>query len=322
MYGYDSLKSQILLSEGEVECPVKNCSIRVPRQRRVFRKEDKFKCPTHNIYLSASTFEYETEFENLLWNDSKEREYFKQIKKIKRESRIVRENSEDAVSYNVIRYLKRNDLINPFLSKLESSDIKDSELILWSYSEKENGHYSLLNRARVEFGETISRGSEPDIIVQTNKTLFFIEAKVLALNETKPSNLNSTKKYLTGGNEWYQKVFRQDYHTVAIAQEKYELLRFWLLGTWMATQIGLNFSLISLVLDKREQDIETSFNKLIVSDNINRFFRISWEDIYKFIVDNKISSEDFITIINYYQNKCLGYNENQNLIKAFSTQRS
>lgn len=318
MYGYKSLKPQINLSETEVECPVNNCSVKVQRQQKVFKKEIPFKCLTHNIYISPSTFEYETEFENLLWNDYADKEYFAQIKKVKRESRIARENSEDAVSFNVFRYLQKNDLLNSFLSTFSKAAINRSELILWSYSEKEMGTYSLLNRARTEFGEAINRGSEPDVIILTDKILFFIEAKVLALNETSPCDPENTKKYLTGGNNWFEKVFRNDYKTIAVEEEKYELLRFWLLGTWMANQTGLNFSLISLVLENRELEIEKDFDKMIIEDENKQFSRMTWEDIYRFVVSNRIESKDFSIIIDYYNNKCLGYNSNQYLIKAFS----
>lgn len=224
MYGFDSLKSQIILSEDEVECPVKNCTTKVKRQRKVFKKEPQFKCPNHQIYISPSTFEYETEYGNLLWTDEYDKKYLEEIKTVKRESRIARENSEDAVSFNVFRYLQKNNLLDLILSNLCKDKVANSELILWSYSEKEKGTYSLLNLARTEFGEAINRGSEPDIIIQTNKTLFFIEAKVLAFNATKPSDPENKKKYLTGGNNWFDKVFKFNYNSIAIEQEKYELL--------------------------------------------------------------------------------------------------
>ncbi|GAB6283462.1 MAG: hypothetical protein STSR0008_22300 [Ignavibacterium sp.] len=200
MYGYDSLKSQIILSENEVECPVKDCTNKVQRQRKGFREEPQFKCPTHKIYISPSTFEYETEYENLLWTDKLDKKYLKEIKTVKRESRIAHENSEDAVSFNVFRYLQKNNLLDLFLNSFSKVKIANSELIFWSYSEKEKGTYSLLNSARTEFGEAINSGSEPDIIIQSDKVLFFIEAKILAFNETKPSDSENNKKYLTGGN--------------------------------------------------------------------------------------------------------------------------
>ncbi|KAF0146935.1 MAG: hypothetical protein FD143_3165 [Ignavibacteria bacterium] len=86
----------------------------------------------------------------------------------------------------------------------------------------------------------------------------------------------------------------------------------------MAHKIGLRFSLVSLVLGHRESEIEEVFDKMIVEDEEKQFVRISWEDIYQFIVTNKIDSKEYFLITDYYKNKCLGYNSNQSLIKAFA----
>ena len=69
MLGIKELKENIKITDTTVECPVKGCNQRVARQRDRFRKEDKFKCPNHNIYISPSTFEYSSKQDNLLWKD-------------------------------------------------------------------------------------------------------------------------------------------------------------------------------------------------------------------------------------------------------------
>lgn len=66
---YEDLKPSILIRENLVECPVRGCSISVPRQRRVFRREKQFQCPAHGIYISPTTFEYEHEKDNLICKD-------------------------------------------------------------------------------------------------------------------------------------------------------------------------------------------------------------------------------------------------------------
>ena len=113
-------------------------------------------------------------------NSNDVRVYFDEIKKVKRESRIARDNSEDALTWNVMRFLDRQGFLTYFLSQLSNKEIKEVELILWSYSPKENSDWSLLNDARKEFGETVARGSEPDIIIRTDKVLYFLEAKLTA----------------------------------------------------------------------------------------------------------------------------------------------
>ena len=162
-----------------------------------------------------------------------------------------------------------------------------------------------MNKAREEFGEKIKEGSEPDIIIKTDKTLFFIEAKLTAGNETDPSNIGNSKNYQTGGNNWFSEVMNSDYKTVAIDEKKYELLRFWLLGTWIAKQQDLDFYLINLVLSEREVDIETIFKTHIKENQRRKFLRTTWETIYEYISKNP--SKNTVSMMSYFKNKTLGY---------------
>lgn len=283
MLGINDLKDKIVITENKVECPVKGCYEFVERQRNVFRREKKFQCPRHKIYISPSTFEYETEQDNLLLFDNADKDLFAQIKKVKRESRIARDNSEDALTWNVFRFLEKQEMIPNLLSHLPSLKSNEAELILWSYSPEERTSWDLLNKAMIEFGETIARGSEPDVIIRTENALYFIEAKLTATNKTKPSNPTDRKKYETGGNNLFQKVFSTDFETIAIKEEKYELMRFWLLGNWIAKQLNFDFYLVNLVLSEREKDIECSFRAHIIDDQNEHFMRLTWEDIYAII---------------------------------------
>jgi len=322
MYGINDLKQHITITDGHVECPVKECAERVERQRHHFRREEKFKCPVHNIYISPSTFEYETEFDNLLWTDDSDKDRFRRIKQVKRESRIARENSEDAVTWNVFRYLERNDLLSGYLTSLTGEQQGSAELILWSYSPRQDGSFDLLDRARKEFGELPNRGSEPDIIVLTDKALFFIEAKVLATNDTSGDgdtlqrHLTEPKRYVSGGGNWYNNVSTSDHATV-IVHQKYELMRFWLLGTWMAERLNMPFFLINLVMQEREINIEREFGRHIEQNDMRVFKRIYWENIYDYVIMSGISNKEADTFKEYFKNKALGYNSDREIIKAF-----
>lgn len=330
MYGITNLKPHLNIDATTVECPVAGCTHKVDRQRNSFKKEARFQCPEHRIFISPSTFEYEKEEENLLWTDDSDMELFSAIKTVKRESRIARENSEDAVTWNVFRYLERQNLLPSFLNDYFSTSINTAEMILWSFSRQEyysaNGQkytgWSELNSARLAFGETIARGSEPDIIINTDKALIFIEAKVTSGNDTSGSGENYDRHmkvpngYTTGANGWYDQVFRSNYQTVVEAQ-KYELLRFWLLGTWMAKQMNKKFVLANLVLGDKEKSIEEEFGRHIRQGEAGFFKRISWEDIYQFVVKSGVSNSDTDKMLHYFRNKTLGYDGKGNLIKAF-----
>jgi len=318
MLGVKELKGSIKITETTVECPVRGCSEKVERQREVFRPEKKFKCPKHNIYISPSTLEYQSELDNLLWKDEADLDLFKKMKTVKRESRIARERSEDAVTWNVFRFLERNNLVETILGSIIGVTLKSSQVIYWSYSQRENFSWSELNKARTEFGEEIKRSSEPDIIIKTNNTLFFIEAKLTSGKETVPSDMSNSKRYEIGGDTWFSKVFNSDYRTIAIVEKKYELLRFWLLGTWVAKQQDLNFCLVNLVLSKRDIDIEPTFKRYICENQKMKFIRITWEDIYQQILNSGSPGRDRDKMIEYFRNKTIGYDSNGELKKAFS----
>ena len=318
MLGRKDLKPSIVVTDKTVECPVQGCVEKVARQRLKFRRDEKFKCPQHNIYISPSTFEYQQETDNLLWIDHSDLNLLNQIKDVKRESRMVRDNSEDAVSWNVFRFLERNQLIESVLSSLIRFPLNSPEIIYWSYNQQEQSSWWELNKARIEFGERIARGSEPDIIIRTQKALLFIEAKVTATNETVPSDKTNSKRYETGGNNWFSEVFQSDYKTIAIDNQKYELLRFWLLGTWLANQLNLDFYLLNLVLAEREKNIELIFRRHIQEKQGRRFMRITWEDIYHQMLNSDFPETDKAKMINYFRNKTIGYNSDRRLQRAFS----
>ena len=69
MYSFKELKIGLKSLETSVECPVKDCDTKVERQKKEFKREDKFLCKKHNIYISPSTFEYVNYQDNLLWKD-------------------------------------------------------------------------------------------------------------------------------------------------------------------------------------------------------------------------------------------------------------
>ena len=230
---------------------------------------------------------------------------------------MARENSEDALSWNVFRFLDRQNLLTEFLSKLSNKPIKETELILWSYSPKEKSGWSLLNKARIEFGETVARGSEPDVIILTDKVLYFIEAKLTSKNKTKPSNPTQKKKYESGGNGLFHKICKTDFETIAIKDERYELMRFWILGNWIANQLQLDFEFYCLVLESNEPDLKAGFEKHIFTSNRSEFYRLTWEEIFNFIIQTRETPEKQ-KMIAYFRNKTIGYNSDNLLIKAFT----
>jgi hypothetical protein len=80
MFGAKELKAKIAISDTEVECPVKDCSNRVPRQRKKFKPLQEFYCERDRIFISPSTFEYKHEKDNLLCQNSDEIDLLEAVK--------------------------------------------------------------------------------------------------------------------------------------------------------------------------------------------------------------------------------------------------
>jgi hypothetical protein len=318
MFGANNLKSEIDVTELSVECPVKACKKTVPRQRGTFHRSEKFLCPEHGIYISPSTFEYDKPTDNLLWKNENDLDLLRRISAVKRESRIARDNSEDAVTWNVFRFLEKEKLLSNYLLLISENEALNPEVMYWSYSQSEQAVWSQLVEAREEFELKPDKGSEPDVIIISDKTLFVIEAKLNANNNTMSTSRDPLvkEKYISGGCGWYQSSFKSDFETVAITERKYELLRFWLLGSWMAKQKDLKFVLINLVPSEKEKDIESRFKKHIKEDTNKTFQRLTWERIYSFIREAENPQKE--SILEYFENKTRGYNQERKLQKAFS----
>ncbi len=317
MYGLEELKQHIRVMDDTVECPVKKCGYYVKRQRTSFKRDLEFYCSDHGIYISPSTFEYGDIKDNLLWKDVDDLQLLENIFKVKRECRMTRNNSEDALSWNIFRYLEKTNQLDWYLSIISGKKIENSKILYWSFSQDERSNYFLLKKASKEFGEITNRGSEPDIIVLSKNDLFFIEAKFTATNKTRPSNLIDTKKYIQGGDNWYHQVFHANYKEVAIDRQKYELMRFWFLGSWIAKEVEFDFHLVNLVLEDREHDIEADFLPLINQNNHREFSRQSWESIYQLLKDNPIIDEKKRVLLSYFENMTMSYPKNGELQKAF-----
>lgn len=305
MYGIEELKSKLEVTESEVSCPVRDCRREVDRQQKVFRRENRFFCDDHRIYISPSTFEYEKEEENILWDFALLQGHMAS----KRESRIARDNSEDAVTWNVFRFLERQDLLLPYLAGLTGTKLQDARAVYWSHDLETSEPWKPLWEARQVFEGDPSKGSEPDLIVLTDQTLFFIESKLTASNDTRPSRTNNPKQYVSGGDGWWNHAFvpGSDYGQIAEGARKYELMRFWLLGTWMAKRLGRDFLLINLVRESSEKDIEDRFRKWLPAKKAERFKRASWEGICNFVRAKAGEAAEKDQVIRYFGTKTIGY---------------
>ena len=318
MYGWRELKKELRLTEATVECPVLDCRHEVERQRNRFVDHDKFVCPEHGICISPTTWKYACEADNLLWTSPADRALLTAIEDTKRESRIAFDNSEDAVSFNVFRFLElRPELLDAVLAEMGEEPVHNPRLIYWSHDQATKELWEPLERARKEFGEQPKSGSEPDLIIATGETLFFIEAKVTSTNKLAAPKSGDTKQYLTGGDSLFARAFTVDWTTASA--NRYELMRFWLLGSWLAADLGLKFRLVSLLPMRLIQQLpDEHFGDYIVQSPARSFGVYAWEYIWRTVMRGSPATNPPRTRLeHYFLNKTVGYDHRHRLQLAF-----
>lgn len=321
MYGIDTLKENIEISIDTIECPIKNCKNIVKRKRD---NDDlticEITCPIHNIEIRSTTFIYPKKEDNLLWTDSKDIELLNKIDGHKRESRMENDNSEDAVTWNVFRYLDKEQHLSDFVEIVTGkTDENVEDIIYWSYSKTQKNKWDLLAKAQNIFGEKKGRGSEPDMAIETDQSVIFIEAKFNSGNTTEPSNPKvSLPNYSNGGDYWSRKVFSEPLEIISLERKRYELMRFWLLGSWMANESKKDFYLINLVRKANSEKLEKTFKPAIkesIDSPVRMVKRVTWEEIYHMLEERNINDE---TLKAYFQNKISGYSSNGEIKQAFN----
>jgi len=334
MFGLEELKKKIEIEEDTIICPIIGCENQVKKMTKGVLKSldaylekgesnrekfDQYLCKEHKIYITPTTFIYEDLRDNLLWYDA-DKDFLDKIIAAKRiKAQLHHDKSEDAVSWNVFRFLERTKLLPGFLERLHNSPVKSPEVIYWSYSQSQQKVWNELEKTRAEFGESPQRSSEPDLVVKSDDVLFFIEAKLTAPNKidfnknhTAEDRAERVRRYSKGDyflNQPVENIMDAGY---------YQLMRFWLIGALIADNKNLNFYLLNLVRKNEEKDIESEFGKYIKQNEKRKFMRVTWEDIYKYISNTGLLGEDKDKMLGYFRNKTIGYNGNGNLQKAFS----
>jgi len=229
---------------------------------------------------------------------------------------MTRERSEDALTWNVFRYMQRSNSLSSFFKAINNEDQREPSLFYWSYDPDTKKSWHVLGKARRVFGEHPKRNTEPDLIIKTENAIVMVEAKLTSNNNTKPSNVDDYKHYLDGGSNWFSKVFKSDYKNIAVAHNKYELMRLWLLGTWMANLIDSNFHLVSLLREGEDDKISDEMGALFVENSKAKYSKITWEDLYRQIKNDNVVNAEKDIILEYFKNKTIGY-DNDILKKAF-----
>ncbi|WP_416729766.1 hypothetical protein [Fictibacillus sp. JL2B1089] len=198
----------------------------------------------------------------------------------------------------------QSNLLEGYLDSLGVHNAENPNIYYWCYDTKFNKLYDSLVKASNTFGEKLTRGREPDILIETDEAIILLVCKTESGNSTTTSQTDMEKFYTEADNWFFTRVFNAGFYTIAIKGKKYELLRYWLLGLWVAKQKKKELYLFNLVLEEKERHIEHEFGKYLIPGN-GTFKRTTWEKMYHFI--KKSSSPNRNIALDYLENQTLGY---------------
>jgi hypothetical protein len=306
MYLAKDLKQIRYATDDEVPCPVESCSKKVKRRmsnKGGFENMDYF-CENCGIYVTPTTFVQKNWEDNILWNDDLDK--LRLLKEKKTEGRrFGHEVSEDAVTWNIFRYMEKNQRLGRYISKLTGTPAKNLELFYWGIDGCGNC-WEPLAKARNAFEPHNQKKhrTEPDLIVKTDSSLLFFESKVGSGNDSKDISDETYRRYMAAGNHWSKEVFTHKLDQESFGKH-YQLARHWLLGSWIAEKCldVSRFYLVNLVAERRERGIVDWFRVYSIGGDKRAFERGTWEDVYRFLAQNNGDE----LVLSYMEGKTLGY---------------
>jgi len=244
----------------------------------------------HRNYLDNIPFEVTNDLDFALDNSLNE------LNKKNKKSKFGYSTSEDAFTWSFFKYFVLKNKLKNLLNLLNIVTSESTyNLYLWGAKINTNSQSTYLKDQFIEFsdllGESPRHRTEPDVIIELDDQLIFIEVKYLSKNEI----CNDKSKFLK------YKVSNIDSKAMSESGH-YELFRNWAFVSHLSK--GKKFSLINLGLKKLFKDNNrealAKFEGILKSSN-GQFVKLTWQDIFEKIKNN---SQEYDTwFIDYLEKK-------------------
>ena len=316
MYGVSLLKPRLEHADNGVLCPVRGCRHQVPVQPTVLRTSAEYVCPAHKIAVAQATFAYQRETDNLLWTDPESVRLLNSSKRPERDLRLGLDNSESALTWNVFRWLETSGALSGLLEHWTGERVVNPSLVYWSHSRIREGVHFPLYQARNAYREEEGQETEPAVLVETEDLLLLLDPH---LGSAKPAGRSPLgwEPYDVGAGGWASSVLTGSTEGFAGERGQFELLRLWLLGTWMAQQEAKRFLLLYLAPGWSRglpyQAASTGFRESAERGAL----RVSWEEIHEYVSAECPQNPGAAALLGYLEEKGAGYGEDGLLRRAF-----
>jgi len=177
--------------------------------------------------------------------------------------------SEDALTWTLFRYAQTSNRL-PSIIKYITGTVPTgaTDIYFWGVSANNNGFISNTKYQHlVEFlrgiGENKQSLSEPDIIIEDDKSVIIFEVKFNSLNDRQKCSAK------------WEKYYSKKYFTQSILDkdglQEYQLIRNWFIGNELAQQSGKSFYLVNLAFTNARQNNFAEFKATIRETNRAHF---------------------------------------------------
>jgi hypothetical protein len=322
MFGISTLKARRPL-EAAVPCPVRGCAHEVPPQPGVLRLTSEFKCPTHKLYLSETLYAHEKETDALLWTDRESLALLREARGQRPAPSLGLEASEDALLWNVFRWCERSGALTPLLERWTGRPGYDGRMLYWGWNPETERIFDTLRHARLAFDEPQDAATEPGLMVETSQNLFILAARAFSAGST---NAESTHKatpatwteYEAAADGWAHRVLAQSCCDLIADSGAHQLLRLWLIGTWMAARLEKELALVYLTPASWGQGVLGAVLPRLKGGTSSLVAQATWEDLFAYISDEHAHAPGAKALLSYLLEKSAGYGRDGLLRRAFS----
>lgn len=302
-----ALNSQYsLLRANSIRCCIRGCNRWLSKRRRGLSDPNTF-CPDHGISVSTSpTYIYEDLRRNFIIDLN----ILNQVVPLKVESwRLVNENSEDAVSWNVFMALAGLKGLAAAFRHLTGIEIDtEPELYLWGISVLAQQPYvwPKLVEVRRDLENGVGIPTEPDIILRVpGRAVVLIEAKFGSPNGTmkgQEERFGTVGEFLDrypACEDRLDPLNRQWIEEQSPEVVLQQLIRNVIFAQWLADEGEIPF-VVNLVRDADEVDVANRMANHLSENGPVKFRRATWEGLSQLAL---LGQPGATPLRSYFQNK-------------------
>jgi hypothetical protein len=281
-----------------------------------------FKCPTHKLYLSETVYAHEKETDALLWTDRESLALLRASRGERPAPSLGLETSEDALIWNVFRWCEKADALPGLLERWTGRPCYDGRLFYWGWDEERERSFDALRHARSAFQEPDEGATEPGLMIQTPESLFLLASRAFSAGSTRTENHLQAPgiwtDYEAAASGWAHQVLAQSCCDLVADSGAYELLRLWLLGTWMAARLEKEFVLVYLTPAAWGQGVLRPVLPRLRGGKGSLVVQASWEDVFQHVSEEHCHAPGAKALLSYLKDKSAGYGRDGLLRRAFS----